>query len=158
MKKFYTSINKFMWTHPFIKSCTHFLSRFCPYMVAIFYMLFLLKIYLDRPNNLFILAAEPIGVISITLILRIIINRQRPSEKYNLLPIDGSKKTGHSFTSIHVATSLSIALAVLRYGPNMGLLLFTLTIFITIARLLSGVHYISDIIASISIALIINII
>ncbi len=87
MKKFYTCINKSMWAHPFIKSCTHFLSRFCPYMVAIFYMLFLLKIYLDRPNNLFILAAEPIGVISITLILRIIINRQRPSEKYNLLPI-----------------------------------------------------------------------
>lgn len=158
MKNFYTSINKFMWTHPFIKSCTHFLSRFCPYMVAIFYMLFLLKIYLDRPHNLFILAAEPIGVISITLILRIIINRQRPSEKYNLLPIDGSKKTGHSFPSIHVATSLSITLAVLRYGPNMGLLLFTLTISIIIARLLSGVHYISDIIASIIIALIINIV
>lgn len=158
MKNFYTNINKFMWTHPFIKSCTHFLSRFCPYMVAIFYMLFLLKIYLDRPHNLFVLATEPIGVISTTLILRIIINRPRPSERYNLIPIDGSKKTGHSFPSIHVASSLSIALAVLRYGPNMGLLLFTLTICITIARLLSGVHFISDIIASIVIALVINLI
>lgn len=158
MKNFYTSVNNFMWSHPFIKSCTHFISRFCPYMVAIFYMLFLLKIYLDRPNNLLILAAEPIGVISITLLLRIITNRKRPSEKYNLNPIDGSKKTGHSFPSIHVAASLSITLAVLRYGPNMGLLLFSLTISIIFARLLSGVHYITDIVASIAIAFIINLI
>lgn len=93
MKFFYTGLNKFMWNHPFIKSCTHFTSRFCPYMVAIFYMLFLLKIYLDRPHNLLGLAAEPIAVFAITAILRIVIDRKRPSEKYDLTPIDGSKKT-----------------------------------------------------------------
>ena len=109
MKFFYTGLNKFMWNHPFIKSCTHFTSRFCPYMVAIFYMLFLLKIYLDRPHNLLGLAAEPIAVFAITAILRIVIDRKRPSEKYDLTPIDGSKKTGHSFPSIHVAMSISIA-------------------------------------------------
>ena len=61
-------------------------------MVAIFYMLFLLKIYLDRPHNLLGLAAEPIAVFAITAILRIVIDRKRPSEKYDLTPIDGSKK------------------------------------------------------------------
>lgn len=158
MKIFYVGLNKFMWNHPFIKSCTHFAARFCPYMVGIFYMLFLLKIFLDRPHNLLILAAEPIAVLAITTILRIVINRKRPSEKYNLEPIDGSKKTGHSFPSIHVAFSLSIALAVLRYGPNMGLLLSALAIIITVTRLLSGVHYITDIIASIVISIIVNLI
>lgn len=158
MKSFYTSINRFLWQHPFIKSCTHFASRFCPYMMVIFYLLFLLKMYLNRPHNLLILAAEPICVVSITLILRIIINRKRPTEKYDFKPIDGSRKTGHSFPSIHVAASVSIALAVLRYGPNMGLLLSALALAITIARILSGVHYVSDIIASITIALIINLI
>ena len=111
MKFFYTGLNKFMWNHPFIKSCTHFTSRFCPYMVAIFYMLFLLKIYLDRPHNLL---------------------------------------------SIHVAMSISIALAVLHFGPNMGLLLSVLAGTITVTRLISGVHYITDILASITIALLIN--
>ena len=156
MKFFYTGLNKFMWNHPFIKSCTHFTSRFCPYMVAIFYMLFLLKIYLDRPHNLFGLAAEPIAVFAITAILRIVIDRKRPSEKYDLTPIDGSKKTGHSFPSIHVAMSISIALAVLHFGPNMGLLLSVLAGTITVTRLISGVHYITDILASITIALLIN--
>lgn len=157
MKFFYVGLNKFMWNHPFIKSCTHFSARFCPYMVAIFYMLFLLKIFLDRPHNLLILAAEPTAVLTFTAILRIVINRKRPSEKYDLEPIDGSKKTGHSFPSIHVAFSLSIALAVLRYGPNMGLLLSVLAVIITVTRLLSGVHYITDIIASIIISIIIHI-
>ena len=152
MKLFYTGINKFMWTHPFIKSCAHFASRFCPYMVAIFYMLFLLKIILEYPQNLFLLAAEPITTLTISIILRILINRKCPSEKYNLTPIDGSRKTGNSFPSIHVAISLSIALAVLKSGPNMGLLLSALAITITFCRLLSGKHYLSDIIASIAIA------
>ena len=158
MRFFYTHINKFMWNHPFIKSLTHFLSRFCPYMIAIFYILLFLKIFLNHPLNLFILTAEPLAVTSITIILRIIINRKRPAERYNFKPIDGSKKTGHSFPRIHVATSVSITLAVLRYGPNMGLLLSVLSITITIARLISGAHYISDIIASIIIAFIINLI
>ena len=89
-------------------------------------------------------------------ILRIVIDRKRPSEKYDLTPIDGSKKTGHSFPSIHVAMSISIALAVLHFGPNMGLLLSVLAGTITVTRLISGVHYITDILASITIALLIN--
>lgn len=158
MKFFYTNINKFMWKHSFIKSCIHFASRFCPYMVAIFYSLFLLKIFLNNSGNMLILTSGPIAVLIITIILRVIINRKRPSEKYDLIPIDGSRKKGRSFPSIHVALSVSIALAVLHYGPNMGLLLSTLAGTITIVRLLSGVHYITDIAAGIIIAVAVNMI
>lgn len=158
MKFFYTNVNKFMWKHSFIKSCIHFASRFCPYMVAIFYSLFLLKIFLNNSGNMLILTSGPIAVLIITIILRVIINRKRPSEKYDLIPIDGSRKKGRSFPSIHVALSVSIALAVLHYGPNMGLLLSTLAGTITIVRLLSGVHYITDIAAGIIIAVAVNMI
>ncbi len=158
MKFFYTNINKFMWKHSFIKSCIHFTSRFCPYMVAIFYSLFLLKIFLNKSGNMLVLTSEPIAVLIVTVILRIIIDRKRPSEKYDLTPTDGSRKKGRSFPSIHVALSVSIALAVLHYGPNMGLLLSTLAGTITIVRLLSGVHYITDVAASIIIAFVINMI
>lgn len=114
MKFFYTSINKFMWNHSFIKSCVHFASKFCPYVVAIFYSLFLLKIFLNKSGSMLVLTSEPIAVLIITVILRIIIDRKRPSEKYDLTPIDGSRKKGRSFPSIHVALSVSIALAVLH--------------------------------------------
>jgi hypothetical protein len=35
MKFFYEGINKFMYKHPFIKSCVYFASKFCPWMIAI---------------------------------------------------------------------------------------------------------------------------
>ena len=47
METFYKHMNNFIWQHPFIKGCIHFTSRFCPYMIIIFYSLFLLKIYMD---------------------------------------------------------------------------------------------------------------
>ena len=52
MKFFYEGINKFMYKHPFIKSCVYFASKFCPWMIAIFYSLFLLNSY--RITNWFL--------------------------------------------------------------------------------------------------------
>lgn len=59
-------------------------------------------------------------------------------------------------SSLQVACSLSIALTVLKYGPNMGLLLTTLAIAIIITRFLSGQHYLSDVLTSTLIAVVIN--
>ena len=51
MKFFYEGINKLMYKHPFIKSCVYFASKFCPWMVAIFYSLFLLKIVIESQTG-----------------------------------------------------------------------------------------------------------
>ena len=76
-----------------------------------------------------------------------------PYEKYSIKPIGDKRQSGHSFPSIHASLTLSIALTVIKTGPNMGLLLFALAFTITITRLLTGEHYLTDIIASILIAL-----
>lgn len=156
MEILYKCINNFIWKHPFFKGCIHFISRFCPYMTIIFYSLFLLKIYIEWNSHLFYFIKQPLFSIIIVIILKILFNRQRPSKKYNIQPIDDIKKENYSFPSVQVAFSVSIALTVLRYGPNMGLLLSALAIAITISRFLSGIHYLSDIIISIIIALIAN--
>ena len=153
MKHFYVGINNFIYRHPFIKSCIHFSSLFCPWMVAIFYSLFLLKIVIESPNGFFYLFSKPIAVLICTTLLRIFINRPRPYEKYSIKPISDKRQSGHSFPSIHASLALSIALTVIKTGPNMGLLLFALAFTITITRLLTGEHYLTDIIASILIAL-----
>ncbi len=153
MKHFYVGINNFIYKHPFIKSCVHFSSLFCPWMVAIFYSLFLLKIVIESPNGFFYLLSQPMIVLICTALLRIFINRPRPYEKYSIKPIGDKRQSGHSFPSIHASLTLSIALTVIKTGPNMGLLLFALAFTITITRLLTGEHYLTDIIASILIAL-----
>lgn len=158
MKVVYVGINNFMHKHPFIKSSVQFTSGFCPYMVAIFYFLFLLKIYLEWNSHLYSFIVQPVLATVITGILKMLINRQRPMEAYNIKPLDDKKRTGHSFPSIQVACSLSIALTVLHYGPNMGLLLFVLSCIITASRFLNGSHYLTDILASVLIAAILNLI
>ena len=87
MKHFYVGINNFIYKHPFIKSCVHFSSLFCPWMVAIFYSLFLLKIVIESPNGFFYLFSKPMMVLICTALLRIFINRPRPYEKYSIKPI-----------------------------------------------------------------------
>ena len=123
MKHFYVGINNFIYKHPFIKSCVHFSSLFCPWMVAIFYSLFLLKIVIESPNGFFYLFSKPMMVLICTALLRIFINRPRPYEKYSIKPIGDKRQSGHSFPSIHASLTLSIALTVIKTGPNMGLLL-----------------------------------
>ena len=158
MKKLYVGINNFMHKHSFIKSSTYFASKFCPWMVMIFYALFLLKIVLESPKKLPILAAKPVCVLLLTLLTKYAIDRDRPCVKYKIIPIDERKRTSRSFPSIHSGLALSIALAVLEYGPNMGLLLFTLACIISVSRILTGVHYTTDVIGSILIAIVVNMI
>lgn len=59
METFYKHMNNFIWQHPFIKGCIHFTSRFCPYMIIIFYSLFLLKIYIEWQSHLFFFIKNP---------------------------------------------------------------------------------------------------
>ena len=158
MEIFYKRMNNFIWQHSFIKACIHFISRFCPYMIIIFYSLFLLKIYIEWQSHLFFFIKIPLYSVLIVTILKLIINRKRPIQKYDIKPIDDLKRKNYSFPSIQVVFAVSIALTVLRYGPNMGLLLSTLAIALTVSRFLSGVHYLSDVVVSICIAFIINII
>jgi hypothetical protein len=65
MKFFYEGINKFMYKHPFIKSCVYFASKFCPWMVAIFYSLFLLKIVIESQTGFYLLFIKPFVVLLI---------------------------------------------------------------------------------------------
>lgn len=157
MKTFYKTINKIINQLPFIKSCIFFLSKFCPWIVGVFYTLFVLKLYLEfGVSQTLYLIYLPLLTALICAILRIATNRQRPWEKYHFQPVDDKNRGGHSFPSIHVGLALSITLCVIPFGPNMSILLMTTTVVIIATRLLTGLHYMSDIIFSIVIALLVN--
>lgn len=157
MKSFYLTLNKTLYDHPFVKSCVHFCSGFCPYITFLFYGLFLLKILIEWKTQIWSFIYKPLLTLIITLVLKVVINRKRPYELYpEIKPLLEQKRKSHSFPSIHVSFSLSVALTVIEYGPNMGLLLAALSIVIIVTRFLNGSHYLSDVIASILIAIIIS--
>ena len=127
-------------------------------MVAILFSVFYIIFVMVSESAFYLLFIKPFVVLLITVLLRILIDRPRPIQKYDLKPIDDKKRIGHSFPSIHTSLAISIALTVIARGPNMGLLLSALAITITCTRLLTGVHYLTDILASILLALAIYII
>ena len=92
MKIFYENMNILIYKHPFVKGCIYFVSRFCPYMIVIFYSLFLLKIYIEWESHLFYFIKNPILAVISTIILKIIFNRKRPCQKYNIKPVDDLKR------------------------------------------------------------------
>ncbi|MGN1181470.1 MAG: phosphatase PAP2 family protein [Faecalibacillus sp.] len=157
MKTFYKTINTMINRFPFIRSCIFFLSKFCPYVIGVFYSLFVLKLYLEQGTSQMLhLLYVPFIVALICFCLRIFVKRQRPWQKYDFIPVDDKNRGGHSFPSIHVGLALAITLCVMPHGPNMSLLLMTMTVIVIMTRLLTGLHYISDIVFSIALALLIN--
>lgn len=93
MKSIYTLINKSIYNHPFFKSCIHFCSGFCPYLVVLFYGLFLLKILLEWQTQIWSFVYKPLLTLLITILLKIIFNRTRPYKKYpEIKPLIEKKK------------------------------------------------------------------
>ena len=93
-------------------------------------------------------------------VFRKMINRPRPYETFEIPPVIKKETKGHSFPSRHVFSATIIALTFLLHSPFfiLGVLFLLLSFFLAIVRVLSGVHYISDVVAGIVIAVIVAVI
>lgn len=80
---------------------------------------------------------------------RRILNRRRPYEEFGLPPLIPKETGGKSFPSRHVFSSFVIAVTFFWNTPwhAVGGLLIAVSIMIAAIRVLSGVHYISDVAA-----------
>ena len=82
------------------------------------------------------------------------INRPRPYEKFDVPPVIKKDTSGHSFPSRHVFSATMIAMTFLLMSPWswIGLLFLIVSVVLAVVRVLSGVHFISDVVAAIIIA------
>lgn len=89
-------------------------------------------------------------------IFRKIINRPRPYEAFDIPPVIKKDTKGHSFPSRHVFSATMIALTFLLHSPFfvLGLLFLFLSLLLAVVRVVSGVHYISDVVAGIVVAVV----
>lgn len=125
-----------------------------PILIAYRFLMFLLDSYF---NNRFVLQEallKPILVYSIVFILKNIFYRPRPFIKQKFEPLK-HHRADSSFPSKHSAMAVIISLIIYQTNPYLGNYLFTVTLFILTTRYISGVHYISDILVSIFISVII---
>lgn len=88
----------------------------------------------------------PLFVLVLVTVIRYIINAKRPYEVYDFSPAIKKDTKGKSFPSRHTASAFIIALAFLYIDTSVGIVMLVLATAIGITRVLSGVHFIRDII------------
>ena len=91
----------------------------------------------------------PLDTFLVVSVVRRMIDRQRPYERYDMPPVIVKKTIGRSFPSRHVASAFVIAMTFLLAAGWMayGIFLLAVSVLIGGLRVCSGVHYPGDVIA-----------
>lgn len=123
------------------KVCT--MCMYVSYPLLIFYM-----VWKADENLLCGILVPAVNFLLLTLFRRIF-NRPRPYEAFEIPPVIPKDTKGKSFPSRHVFSSMVIAMTFLLVSPwpVIGVVFVVLTVLLAIVRVLSGLHYPSDVIA-----------
>jgi undecaprenyl-diphosphatase len=79
--------------------------------------------------------------------LKFLIRRQRPNPPGEFVAFPHDK---YSFPSGHAARMATLSLGVVFFYPAIGLILIVITLGVSLARIGVGVHYLSDVVAGLS--------
>lgn len=130
------------------------INKICTYLVFITYPVYVLYLCFTAGHMLALSIIAPfVGFIAVS-VFRYIINRPRPYEKFDMPPVIPKDTLGRSFPSRHVFSAFIIAFTVLICSPAAsplwftGILLAVLAAIIACVRVISGVHFISDVVGA----------
>ena len=89
-------------------------------------------------------------------VFRSAVNRPRPYEAFELPPVIKKDTKGHSFPSRHVFSATIIAMTFILHSPWswLGIIFLAVSLLLAVVRVVSGVHYISDVVAGIVVAVV----
>ena len=138
------------------------LDKTITYITMIFYFYYLYLGYLMIPGDGGVLLYRSILVPGVSFIVvplfRKIISSPRPYQVFGFTPVLDKDTIGKSFPSRHVFSIFMIAMTYLQSSVLMAVIISVLGIFLAIIRVLGGVHFIKDVVAGASIAIIISVI
>lgn len=138
--------------HPKLAKSVHIFNRVLTGIVFTAYPLLLLYLAAEREKTLYLSVIVPLDGFLIVSFFRYLINRQRPYERYDFIPTIPKDTKGKSFPSRHVFSAAVIAVTFLvqrnpaLVGMGAGLIIVALTV--GVIRVISGVHYVSDVLAA----------
>ena len=90
------------------------------------------------------------AVALVYLLVRKLIDRPRPYTALGFTPLFPKDKTGQSMPSRHCFSAAAIAGTAWYVLPPLGAVLAVLGVLIAISRVVTGVHYISDVLAGLA--------
>ena len=148
-KEQYATITEPFRSHPGRTSALQWTNRMLAAIVFASYALLLLGDLFTRNRSLAIHMIVPLDAFLIVSAARFLINRPRPYERFEMQPVVAKRTKGKSFPSRHVFSAFMIAMTFLLATDLLwvGVSLLVLCVLIGVIRVISGVHYISDVIA-----------
>lgn len=142
--------------HPELARGLHILNKLCTGIMYLSYPLLILYLFWKRDGQ--IIQAILVPAISFVLlsVFRSKINRARPYETFGVSSIIKKDTKGKSFPSRHVFSATMIAMTFLLVSPWSwsGIVFLLLSMVLAVVRVVSGVHYISDVIAGMVVAIV----
>jgi len=138
----------------------HMTNKICTMSMYVAYPILLCYLFWNQDKNALPgLLVPAIGFVTLT-IFRQYINRPRPYENFKVPPVIPKDTRGKSFPSRHVFSSMVIAMTFLLISPWqwLGVLFVILTVLLAVVRVLSGVHYVSDVVAGATYALLVAVV
>ncbi len=99
----------------------------------------------------------PLCTLIIVTIVRALINAKRPYEVYGYTPPVHKDTVGKSFPSRHTVCAFIIAMAFLYIHVNVGIIMLVIATIIGVTRVLSGVHFIRDVVSGAAIGVLIGV-
>lgn len=157
METFYQTTLTYIHSHSNLKKIIIILARYAPIITFIVYPSLIIYLFFANSPLLLETILRPLSAFILVTLIRKIINRKRPYETMDIIPLSKHKQ-GESFPSRHTVSAFTIAFACLNVNVTLGGFMIILAIIIACTRILCGVHYLSDVISAIVIALIIALI
>lgn len=96
----------------------------------------------------------PLALLILITIIRHIYNAKRPYEVYDFEPVVKNKTVGRSFPSRHTASAFIIAMAFLYLNTKLGVIMLILATLTGVTRVISGAHFIKDVVGGAVISII----
>lgn len=138
----------------------HIANKLCTGVMYLAYPILLVYLYFFGKFSSYFSFKKALLVPAISFVLlsivRALINRPRPYETFEMPPVIKKDTKGNSFPSRHVFSATMIAMTFLLMSPWpwIGMLFLFVSVLLAVVRVISGVHYISDVLAGIVVAMV----
>ena len=135
--------------NPKLAKSLHICNRILTAVVVMAYPILLLEMLLRKDMAIVKTVFVPMDGFIVVSVFRYLVNRPRPYEKFQMQPVIPKDKKGQSFPSRHVFSAAIIALTFLTMPEYwlVGGILLGFAAILAVIRVISGVHFISDVLA-----------
>lgn len=163
-KEMYIKMTQPFRDNPDMAKGIHIANKLCTGVMYLAYPLLLVYLFFFGKYSSYFSFWKALFVPGISFVLlsvgRALINRPRPYEAFEIPPVIPKDTKGNSFPSRHVFSATIIAVTFILMSPWswLGLIFFMISLALAVVRVVSGVHYISDVIAGILVAVMAGII